>query len=70
MESKKEQALVGFFVLVAIAILLIAMFSISGFFNGSGNLTTPISRTPAACKRAEVALCRRPSDRPHLERRA
>jgi phospholipid/cholesterol/gamma-HCH transport system substrate-binding protein len=38
MESKKEQALVGIFVLVAIAILLIAMFSISGFFNSSGNL--------------------------------
>jgi phospholipid/cholesterol/gamma-HCH transport system substrate-binding protein len=38
MESKKEQALVGIFVIVAIAILLIAMFSISGFFNSSGNL--------------------------------
>ncbi len=38
MESKKEQALVGIFVIVAIAILLIAMFSISGLFNNSGNL--------------------------------
>jgi phospholipid/cholesterol/gamma-HCH transport system substrate-binding protein len=38
MESKKEQALVGIFVIVAIAILLIAMFSISGAFSNSGNL--------------------------------
>ena len=37
MESKKEQALVGIFVIVAIAILLIAMFSISGTFRSSGN---------------------------------
>jgi len=38
MESKKEQALVGIFVIVAIAILLVCMFYITGSFRSSGNL--------------------------------
>jgi phospholipid/cholesterol/gamma-HCH transport system substrate-binding protein len=38
MESKKEQAVVGVFVLVALAILLIAVAYITGSFRSSGNL--------------------------------
>jgi len=37
MDSKREQALVGVFVLVAIGLLLAALFSISGLLNNSGN---------------------------------
>jgi|SRR5579862_3444080 phospholipid/cholesterol/gamma-HCH transport system substrate-binding protein len=37
MDSKREQAMVGVFVLVAIGLLLVALFSISGIFGRSGN---------------------------------
>jgi phospholipid/cholesterol/gamma-HCH transport system substrate-binding protein len=35
MEAKREQALVGLFVIVALAVLLVTVFSISGAFGGS-----------------------------------
>jgi len=37
MDSKREQALVGLFVLIAIGLLLAAVFSIYGFFGSRGN---------------------------------
>ncbi|MFZ0738490.1 MAG: MlaD family protein [Candidatus Acidiferrales bacterium] len=38
MEAKREQAFVGLFVVVAVVLLLIALFSISGVFSSTGNV--------------------------------
>ncbi len=52
MESKREQAFVGTFVIVAIAILLFTLFYISGTFRSSGNLyIAPISKMPAGFRK-------------------
>ena len=48
MDGKREQAFVGLFVLIAVALLLVTIFSLTGFLSRTQPHSMPSSLSPAA----------------------